>query len=116
VSINGKNTPAISATILSRSIGTPLPYVRFATLEYGYPNPAQRGSVIKWAYRIDKESAVRFRIYNGIGKLLRDDTLRKDKGVHQYSFVPDLEYSSGMYTLVMETNSGTQQQRFVILN
>lgn len=117
VSCNSNPIQNFVGVIKSTSIGTPLPYVRFASLEVGYPNPSPKFRTITWAYRTDKESDITFTIYNILGKRITEETILKQPlGVHLYSIIPDLEFPTGAYTIHMKTNSGTAQQRFVIFD
>lgn len=107
----------LRTTILTNSIGTRLPYVRFATLEAGYPNPTAPGLNTTWAYRIDKASTISFISYDVLGREIRRDVIENQSlGVHLYQFVPDLDFPVGVYTLRMKTNSGEALQRFVVVN
>lgn len=94
--------------VITRSIGPPLPYVRFAILEQNYPNPVPRGSSTTWAYRIDKRSDVRFHFFNLLGQelfvaLLGDQPI----GPHVYVYTPPLDMPSGVYLVRLVTNSGS---------
>lgn len=113
--VDSTPTPNVVAHIRSTSIGTSLPYVRFATLEAGYPVPARVGRAVTWAYRIDKESDVTFEIYNPQGRRLFIQTISQQvKGTHLFSFQSDYNYFNGAYYLRMTTNSGTLFQHFVL--
>ena len=114
---NTQAIPKFSGTILSTSIGTPFPYVRFASLEVGYPNPSPKFKTITWAYRTDKESDITFTIFDLLGRRIKEERIIKQTlGVHLYSIIPDLEFPTGVYTIRMTTNSGNALQRFVIFD
>jgi hypothetical protein len=97
--------------IVTTSVGTPIPYVRFATLERNYPNPIRSGSRTTWAYRIDKPSRVIFHFYNiAAAETFVQDLGLQPGGIHLFSFTPTIETASGMYIVRMETNTGDAYQ------
>jgi hypothetical protein len=107
LSINGDSAIDASGRIVTTSIGTPLPYVRFATLERNYPNPIRSGEKTTWAYRIDKPSQVIFRFYNLIGEeRITADLGDQPAGIHTFSLTPTIETATGMYIVRMETSTG----------
>jgi hypothetical protein len=107
LSINGDTAADASGRIVTVSIGTPLPYVRFATLERNYPNPIRSGEKTTWAYRIDKPSKIVFRFYNLIGEQrITADLGDQPAGIHTFSLTPTIETATGMYIVRMETSTG----------
>lgn len=100
-----------SGVIVTRSVGTPLPYVRRATLEPGYPNPARRYQRVTWGFRIDKESPVRFGIYNLAGELIADhDRGVLPPGIYLETFEVGFDVATGAYLVALSTNSGDAWQ------
>jgi hypothetical protein len=107
IRINGDSAADASGRIITLSVGTPLPYVRFATLERNYPNPIRSGEKTTWAYRIDKPSKVVFRFYNLIGEeRITADLGDQPAGIHTFSLTPTIETATGMYIVRMETSTG----------
>jgi hypothetical protein len=116
VALADQSLPDISAAIITRSIGPPLPYVRFAILEQNYPNPVPRGASTTWAYRIDKRSDVRFHFYNPLGEELFVAHLGdQDIGPHTYVLTPALDMPTGAYLVRLVTNSGSADKLMMIL-
>lgn len=115
ISINSTQVSAISATCITRSVSGVLPYVRFARLEYGYPNPAPVQSTITWAYQLDKQSEVEFIFYNALGRVIQQQVFQQSAGVHLYTLTPDIYLSPGAYLLRMKSNSGEAVQGCVII-
>jgi hypothetical protein len=100
-----------TGTIITRSVGTRLPYIRYATLEPGYPNPAARYQTVTWAFRIDKASPVRFGIYNLAGEQISDHDLGElGPGIHIETFEIGFDVATGVYLVGMTTNSGNAWQ------
>lgn len=113
---NGEPWPDTTGVVVVTSIGTPLPYARFARLEQNYPNPVARGLATTWAYRIDKQSAIRFVLYDMDGKTLEDfDLGERGKGIHVFSFTPPVSMATGLYWARLVTNSGEFAQPFVVV-
>jgi hypothetical protein len=109
--VDGDSAADARGTLLTVSVGTPLPYVRFATLERNYPNPIRSGSRTTWAYRIDKPSTVKFHFYNIVGaETFVQDLGEQSGGVHLFSFTPTIETATGMYIVRMETSTGDAYQ------
>ena len=96
-----------SGVIVTRSVGTPLPYIRYATLEPGYPNPVRRYQTVSWAFRIDKASPVRFGIYNLAGMRIADiDLGERPPGIYVERFTIGFDVATGVYLVGLNTNSG----------
>lgn len=113
---NGEAWPDTAGLIIVNSIGTPLPYARFARLEQNYPNPAICGLPTTWAYRIDKQSSVRLVLYDIGGRTLEDfDLGERDKGIHIFSFTPPVGTATGVYWARLITNSGEFIQPFIVV-
>lgn len=116
LTLNDTSIADTRGVIITLSIGTPLPYVRFATLEQNYPNPVSRGKPTIFAYRIDKRTDVRFHIYNLVGQELFvahvGDT---DIGPHLFIFTPEPTMPTGPYFVRLVTNSGTADKVMHIL-
>lgn len=107
--LRANDGPENSATgvIITHSVGTPAPYVRHATLEQGYPNPARRYQTVTWAFRIDKASPVSFAVYDPTGQRISNDDLGMlDPGVHTKTFEVSYDVSTGAYLVSLTTNSG----------
>jgi hypothetical protein len=110
-------TPATtSGTIISRTLGAPLIYVRVAKLEPSVPNPAPRNQMMSWTYRIDKDSDVSLKLYNLLGQeVLTLPQGFQNKGTHTIRFVPsNLDFGVGRYWARLVTNSGEDIQSFHI--
>lgn len=105
--LNGGEVGAATGTITTTSIGTPRPYVRFATLEQNYPNPVLRFNPTTWAYRIDKDSPVQLILYTNLGEeyIILDQGFVK-AGIHLITFTPGYDVSVGVYWARLVTNSG----------
>lgn len=111
--LRANDGPATEATgvVITRSVGTPLPYIRYATLERGYPNPAKRYQTVSWAFRIDKASPVRFGIYNVAGELISEhDRGELAPGIYVERFTIGYDVSTGVYLVALTTNSGDAWQ------
>lgn len=107
-SLDGMPATLPSGVVVTRSVGPPLPYVRFAILEQNYPNPVPRGRSTIWAYRIDKFSDVRFYIYNLLGQELEViDLGEKQIGPHTFTYTPGITMPSGGYFVRLVTNTGS---------
>lgn len=107
--VRANDGPASEArgVVITRSIGTPLPYIRYATLEPGYPNPAKRYQTVSWAFRIDKASPVRFSIYNLAGEMISDRDLGElAPGIYLEHFTIGFDVATGVYVIGLNTNSG----------
>jgi len=105
-----------SGVVTTTSIGTPRPYVRYATLERNYPNPVFRGAKTTWTYRIDKQSLVGFTIYNIQGEEVIVMNLGvQSPGVHQISLTPGYDVATGIYWARLHTNSGDAYQPMHVL-
>jgi hypothetical protein len=106
----------VAGIIITGSIGTRLPYIRYATLEPGYPNPARRYETVTWAFRIDKASNIRFGIYNLGGEQIYDHDLGElAPGIHLETFNIGFDVASGVYLVAMQTNSGNAWQYFHVV-
>lgn len=105
--LNGGELGAATGTLTTTSIGTPRPYVRFATLEQNYPNPVLRFTPTTWAYRIDKDSPVKLTLYTDTGEeyITLDQGFVK-AGIHLITFTPGYDVSVGVYWARLVTNSG----------
>jgi hypothetical protein len=116
--LRANDGPESEATgvVVTRSIGTPLPYVRYATLEPGYPNPVARYETVTWAFRIDKGSNVRFEIYNLVGeRIAMHDRGALAPGIYTESFEVGFDVATGIYLIGMSTNSGNAYQYFHVV-
>lgn len=108
--------PDITGVILTRSIGSRIPYVRFATLDPGRPNPTAPGITVQWGFRIDKSSEVIFKIYDMLGQEIEVQELGElDQGVYVNTFTPDFTFPSGMFFVRLITNSGEAWQIMHVL-
>jgi len=116
LSLDGSPVAGATGAVITQSIGTPLPYVRFATLEQNYPNPVSRGRRTTFAYRIDKRSDVRFHIYNLMGQeLFVAQVGDTDIGPHLFVFVPEPTMPAGAYLIRLVTNSGSADKVMHVL-
>lgn len=116
LTLDGQAVADATGAIITHSIGTPIPYVRFATLEQNYPNPVARGRATIFAYRIDKRSDVRFHIYNLLGQeLFVAQVGDTDIGPHLFVFVPEPTMPAGAYLIRLVTNSGSADKVMHIL-
>lgn len=103
----------VTGLIISSSVGTPFPYVRFATLEQNYPNPVPAGSGTTWAYRIDKPSRVIFRIYDmSLREMIYADLGDQPLGIHTFTLADLSPLANGAYVVRMTTSSG-EAHRFM---
>ena len=108
--------PDVTGVILTRSIGARIPYVRFATLDPGRPNPTAPGITVQWGFRIDKASDVIFKIYDMLGQEIEVQELGElDQGVYVNTFTPDFTFPSGMFFVRLITNSGEAWQIMHVL-
>ena len=111
VRIDDQPVPDMTGTIIAESIGTRLPYVRFALLDPGRPNPATTGETVRWGFRIDKESEVYFKIYDILGREVSvKDFGVLQKGVYINTFTPDITIPNGVFVVRLITNSGEATQ------
>ncbi len=116
LSLAGSSINDASGVVISRSVGPPLPYIRFATLEQNYPNPVPSGTTTAFAYRIDRRSEVTFHIYNVLGQELVTEQLGEQPlGPHIFVFVPYPTMPTGAYLVRMVTNSGSADKVMHIL-
>ena len=99
--------PDLTGTIRTETIGSRFPYVRFAKLDPGRPNPTAPGITVTWGFRIDQESDVTFKIYDMIGQEVEvQDLGRLEQGVYVNTFTPDFFFPSGMFIVRLITNTG----------
>ena len=116
VLLNGSPVGSAASRITTVSIGPPLPYIRFATLEQNYPNQIRRGQATTWGYRIDKPSDVRFIIYTLLGQELDIIQLGlKGIGPHVFTYTPGPTTPSGVYWARLVTNTGIAEKPFHIV-
>ncbi len=116
VTIDGISVSDFKGIIITESIGAPLPYIRFASLEEGFPNPAARGETITWAYRLDKASNVTFGFYTLLGKeILLKDLGEQTATIHTFSLTPDVDFAAGVYWVRLITNSGESLQQMMVI-
>lgn len=114
--LNGGEVGAAIGIITTTSIGTPRPYVRFATLEQNYPNPVLRFTPTTWAYRIDKDSPVKLILYTDLGEeyTILDQGF-VPAGIHLITFTPGYDVSVGVYWARLVTNSGEAHKPMHVL-
>lgn len=116
IEVNGEQWETTEAVVTVQSVGTPLPYVRFARLEQNYPNPAQRGQSTTWAYNIDKGSVVQLVLYTLTGKEIEHFQLGyQELGIRRFSYIVPHEMATGVYFARLITNSGNSFQPFVVV-
>lgn len=110
------NFTPFSLLLISRSVGPPLPYIRFATLEQNYPNPVPAAGSTIFPYRIDKASDVQFVLYDITGRSEVVGSLKNvPAGVHQFVFFPESKFMTGAYRMRMITSSGEASRRLLIV-
>ncbi len=108
--------PDAAGVVSVTSIGTPLPYVRFARLEPNFPNPAVRGQTTTWVYRIDKASDVRIVLYNLGGRTVDVLSFGVQKpGVYRVPYRVSGQMATGLYWAQLVTASGLSSQPFVVV-
>jgi hypothetical protein len=116
VTIDGIAVGDFKGTIITESIGAPLPYIRFATLEEGFPNPVYRGQEVTWAYRLDKPSNVQFAFYTILGKeILLKDLGEQPLGIRTFSLRPDIDFAAGVYWVRLKTDFGESLQQMMVI-
>lgn len=115
--VNGNIEPNYSINLLSTSVGTRRPYVRFSVFDPGFPNPISSQETITFAYQIDLPSDVRFYAVtlNGTQTLI-GDFKNVPFGVHRFQFTPGPLWGSGNYWVMFETVTGTRYQPLHIRN
>jgi len=103
--------------LLTTSVGTRRPYVRFSVFDPGFPNPITSQETITYAYKIDIPSDVRFYAVtlNGTQTLI-GDFKNVPFGVHTFQFTPGPLWASGNYWVMFETVTGTRYQPLHIRN
>ncbi len=117
VRLNDAPIGGARGVVITESVGTPIPYVRFAILEQNYPNPVPRGRQTRWAYRIDKRSDITFRFFDLLGKEIHTEYLGvQDLGPHIYVYDPPPTLPTGTYYVRLETNSGASDKVMLILH
>lgn len=105
-----------SAVVLATSVGTPLPYVRFARLGVNFPNPAVPGETTTWVYRIDKASAVELSLHTLDGREI--DRLRfgvQQPGLYKVPYRVSIDWAAGVYWAQLWTGSGLSFQTFMVM-
>lgn len=116
-SVNGTNEPNYVINLLTTSVGTPRPYVRFSVFDPGFPNPINSQQTVTYAYKIDLQSDVRFYAVTLTGEqTLIGEYANVPLGVHRFQFTPGPLWASGNYWIMMETISGTRYQPLHIRN
>lgn len=107
--------PSTFATLTIGSIGTPLPIIRRPSLKQSYPNPAVRGNVMTWEYRIDEPSDITFRLYTALGQeVMRLERQKQSRGEHKETWTPLSPLPAGVYYVRFSSNSGDILQRCII--
>lgn len=103
--------------LLTTSVGTRRPYVRFSVFDPGFPNPISSQETVTFAYQIDIPSDVRFYAVtlNGTQTLI-GDFKNVPFGVHRFQFTPGPLWASGNYWVMFETVTGTRYQPLHIRN
>lgn len=116
IEANGERWESTEALVTVQSVGTPLPYVRFAQLEQNYPNPARRGQSTTWAYNIDKGSVVQLVLYNLTGKAIEHFQWGyQELGIYRFSYTIPTDMATGLYFARLITSSGNSSQPFVVV-
>ena len=111
VMLDGSAITSLTAVVITESVGTRLPYVRFAVLDPGRPNPTTIGKKVTWGFKIDKESEVFFKIYDLLGREVSvQDFGVLQKGVYINTFTPDITTPNGVFVVRLITNSGEATQ------
>jgi hypothetical protein len=113
---DGRPVPSTKGLVITTSIGTPIPYVRHATLEPGYPSPAQRGDHVTFAYRIDKPTEITFHVYDVTGAEVTAKYLGiVPPGIHIETVEVTFAMPSTLYVVRLETGIGEAYQPFFVV-
>lgn len=115
--VNDNPLEDLEIRLLTTSVGTRRPYVRFSVFDPGFPNPISSQETITFAYQIDIPSDVRFYAVtlNGTQTLI-GDFKNVPFGVHRFQFTPGPLWASGNYWVMFETLTGTRYQPLHIRN
>lgn len=115
--VNDNPLANLEIRLLTTSVGTRRPYVRFSVFDPGFPNPITSQETITYAYQIDIPSDVRFYAVtlNGTQTLI-GDFKNVPFGVHTFQFTPGPLWASGNYWVMFETVTGTRYQPLHIRN
>lgn len=104
----------VSGFVFARILDASVPFVRFAQMQAGAPNPVGRGAATRWAYTIDAPSEVIFFIYNTSGEEVERIERKKERGSHIETWFPRANIAAGTYFVRFTSNSGDVIQRLVI--
>lgn len=104
----------LQQVLIVRSVGPPLPYIRFARLDGPYPSPVARRGSFAVIVRLDARSQVTMYLYDVIGRLHLQREWTFERGVHRQEIQLPESCVPGVYTLVAETASGVESTTFVI--
>lgn len=103
-------------TLKSTSIGGELPYLRMPILWDIYPNPVRPIQEVTCKYRIDNTQHIIFKIFDFQGKMISEFDLGDvSRGTHNFTFMTNYYYSSGVYILQLETKKHKLNQKFLII-
>lgn len=112
---NNKVLPDFRGHVKVISIGTPLPYIRFAFLDQNYPNPVRAGESTTWKYYLDRESGVTMTMYNILGQATSIyESEKETKGNHYFIQHFDSFFAAGLYYMKLKTDIGTSTVPFFV--
>jgi hypothetical protein len=90
-------------------------YAKFAKITSIYPNPVISENKIKIDYLIDKNSNVKFKLFNDLGKLIDEIEIQNvEKNKQTFELIIDKNLPNGAYFILLETNSGKYVKSFCV--
>ncbi len=96
----------VEQLLIIRSVGPPLPYLRFARMEGPLPMPVMRGGTFTLVILLDQPSTSHLQLYDLLGRMVREWTVTHHRGVHRLELSLPGEMSPGFYVLRFESSSG----------
>lgn len=123
--LNGDTLPNVQKSdgVIKFDRSDPLVFPTFPEgLGQNFPNPFNVET--KVFYSVEDPTNVRFKIFNAMGKLVfTEDIGTQQRGPNSYTISPlsptmqwtDWEQSSGLYSIVMETDNGVYRKTFMYL-
>ncbi|MDW8075193.1 MAG: T9SS type A sorting domain-containing protein [Bacteroidota bacterium] len=100
--------------VVVRSIGPPLPYVRFARLEGPYPHPIERDEPFVIYIGLDIRSEVWIRLFDLLGRQVLEAKQQQERGVYRIVLQLPLGSAPGLYLLRLDTTSGSDSAVVVV--
>lgn len=102
--INDNEYKDLNTVVYSKSLGTPLPYIRRSALSINSPNPVIAGNSTEWGFRTDAPIEVTFWIYELSGRLLEKiDYGLAEPGMHKFVYSTAATFAAGTYLITMIT-------------